>query len=791
MRKVLLVCLLLALPRPAFATTYYLGTTLNISVEDEFDGPFPNWLNCQTAYGATGNGSRDDTTALQNCITAAKSGGVAWIPAGTYKITSTLDLTACAAAFTGFDVIGADPATTSIVWAGAAGGTMVNAAHMNNSTISRLTFNGSRSAGTIIAQQSPGGQIGVENRYMDDVFENAATGVIIGSAIAAEDSEIEFLRDTFSALTTVGITTNGPNSVDLWVWYCKFLNNAVGIQSGTGGGQFSVYESYFTGSTVIDINQSYLNQFEGFRYNVSSNSNRFCCQTGIANSTPSPTTLQGNIIINDTNPLRLNSRGPWLLLDNQFLGGTTQILVNSTNNGGQTDGETVNSIGNLFTAKTPYSFTAGNARVVELSDQTGVGGASINQTIAATQPCPNNTGFCTPPNNIALRNVTEETSSKTAAQINSDIATACINYPTSKPIVHLQTGTYSYSTTLSVPSNCNVQILGDGPQGFATLNWNASGGGPMIKVASPGKATLSGFNMHGNGYGIEGIYVESEDSVASRVNINGLNTGYVNSVSGITLDSVAHTQANVVDTQIESPHTTTWHNVNVIGTGTACGTGTNCARMVLTADLMNGGGAPPGPGGLYNVHNGGQLSVRDTWSENPTAFQVIYENVDSGNFTIESSMGGVSSGTYNSAKWPMLYFHNFTGNVSILNYTVEEIGQLGISNMGVNSNVLADGTYLCSSNTSCNTWWAEGETLNSTNANNVSVQAFTGEGGEAPIADIGTPSNSFLLTMYAQDRDMANRDWLDTALPARVTEVYISRIGLDGLTNGIHIKAGP
>jgi hypothetical protein len=475
MRKVLLICLLLILPLRAFATTYYFGNTLNVIVEDEFDGPFANWLNCKTTYGATGNGSTDDTTALQNCVTAAKSGGVAWIPAGAYKITSTLDLTASASAFTGFDMIGADPATTSIVWAGAAGGTMVNAAHMNNSTISRLTFNGSGSAGTIIAQQSPGGQIGVENRYMDDVFENAATGVLVGTN-PAEDSEIEFLRDTFSGLTNIGLATNGFNTVDIWVWYCKFLNNATGVSQGSSQGGFEIYESYFTGSTVIDINETYLNQFEGYRYNVSSNSNRFCCQTGTANSTPSPTTLQGNIILNETNPLRLNSRGPWLLMDNQFLGGSTQVLVNSGNSPSSTDAETVNSIGNLFTAATPYSITAAGARVVEISDQTGVSNGAINQSIPATQACPNATGFCTPPNMIGSRSVTEETSSRTAAQINADIATACTNFPTGKPIVHLQTGTYSYSTTLSIPANCNVQILGDGPQGFATLSWNLVAG---------------------------------------------------------------------------------------------------------------------------------------------------------------------------------------------------------------------------------------------------------------------------------------------------------------------------
>ncbi len=44
-------------------------------------------------YGAVGNGSTDDTLAIQNCITAARNAGngaVAYIPNGWYRITSTL-----------------------------------------------------------------------------------------------------------------------------------------------------------------------------------------------------------------------------------------------------------------------------------------------------------------------------------------------------------------------------------------------------------------------------------------------------------------------------------------------------------------------------------------------------------------------------------------------------------------------------------------------------------------------------------------------------------------------------
>lgn len=46
-----------------------------------------------STYGAVGDGTTDDTTAIQNAINAAMtSGGIVYFPAGTYKVTSTLNI---------------------------------------------------------------------------------------------------------------------------------------------------------------------------------------------------------------------------------------------------------------------------------------------------------------------------------------------------------------------------------------------------------------------------------------------------------------------------------------------------------------------------------------------------------------------------------------------------------------------------------------------------------------------------------------------------------------------------
>lgn len=43
-------------------------------------------------FGATGDGTTDDTTAINNALTAAANGGTVYFPAGTYLITSTLTI---------------------------------------------------------------------------------------------------------------------------------------------------------------------------------------------------------------------------------------------------------------------------------------------------------------------------------------------------------------------------------------------------------------------------------------------------------------------------------------------------------------------------------------------------------------------------------------------------------------------------------------------------------------------------------------------------------------------------
>lgn len=89
------------------------------------------------SYGAVGNGTTDDTTAIQNAINAAHSAkkGTVYFPPGIYKISSTLTI------YTGVSLVGAGSAASIInqVTTSANGITAVDAGAL---TIQNLRING-------------------------------------------------------------------------------------------------------------------------------------------------------------------------------------------------------------------------------------------------------------------------------------------------------------------------------------------------------------------------------------------------------------------------------------------------------------------------------------------------------------------------------------------------------------------------------------------------------------------------------------------------------------------------
>ena len=76
-----------AVPFLTIAST--LRGQINTWTADNYFGSGRPWCDVR-AKGALGNGSADDTAAINSCITTLSGGGVLYLPPGNYKITSTI-----------------------------------------------------------------------------------------------------------------------------------------------------------------------------------------------------------------------------------------------------------------------------------------------------------------------------------------------------------------------------------------------------------------------------------------------------------------------------------------------------------------------------------------------------------------------------------------------------------------------------------------------------------------------------------------------------------------------------
>ena len=87
-----------------------------------------------------------------------------------------------------------------------------------------------------------------------------------------------------------------------------------------------------------------------------------------------------------------------------------------------------------------------------------------------------------------------------------------------RPIVHIPEGIYHITSTITIPANTDIQLVGDGN---TTLTWAGTGSGPILYLPGPTKATLRDFQLDG-GYRpydphfAAGIVVDNIDQPGSR-----------------------------------------------------------------------------------------------------------------------------------------------------------------------------------------------------------------------------------------------------------------------------------
>ncbi len=718
--------------------------------DEEFVGPFPSWANVKTNYGAAGDGVTDDTAAIQTALNAlGPNNPTLYFPAGTYRITQTLTL----AGQQYVNVIGQDPSNTTIVWAGPSGGTMLYLNGIAYSRFDRLTFNGQGNAAVAVDQSKADGTsnyFDTGNEYADDEFENAGIGLRCGN-LGFGCAETSMIRDQFLNDTVAGVSTRNFNALDMFIWYSLFQNNATGVTNTNGAGDFNVYNSIFQGSTTADINIGNTGIFN-FRNNYSIGSNQFLNAGATAN--PANITIEGNTILDTVSQFAVlnGNLGPVVLLDNTIrsLAGAVGPTVHVGGFSGTFSD--LFSMGNTFTVASP---TAASGHYHSVQDQV-VARSTVNPS-PPTLPG-------TPPNNN--RQIFEVAPGSTAAKIQQLINNAAAS-GTTRPVVHIQPGSYNINATLVVPAGSDVQLIGDGA--YSQLNWSlGSTAGPVIRLLGATKAILRDLAVNGGGNTADGIEVDNADQSGGRVFMEQAILG--SSYTNLLVDGLDYTNVELHDFSHVYDGTTGMSSLVVTG-------GPSAMKGVWQGGATNiFAGSSSGNYVSYSVSNGAHVGIQDIWNDAGSGQNHVADITGASTFSYAGSAINLPSGTSLA-----ISLNNFQGTAALVNLNTH--GNVDITGNGSNANVLGLGLVGPSTTFFSNTS-SPAATIEFLNGQSTGSPPPLQGSGELP--EIGAADPSFLNATLNQMRTA--QPTLLAPLPSGVTDARFYRVFVSSAATGVHLE---
>ena len=360
-----------------------------------------------------------------------------------------------------------------------------------------------------------------------------------------------------------------------------------------------VNNSVFRYSGQDDISIGNVASPYAVRNNYSIGSEQFINTAGNASS--APLSISGNTIIDTTNPrsLNLHNFGANVLYDN------TIKSLPSVTSGPIVEGLNVVALGNTFTVPNAiqnedwaYPLAAPWARIAEV-DTTVVSPSTINTTepvLPGVEP------------NLH-RPIFEVPVGADAATIQQVINSAAAQNG-NRPIVHIPEGIYHIASTITIPANTDIQLVGDGN---TALQWTGTGSGPILYLPGPTKATLRDFQLDG-GYRpydphfAAGIVVDNIDQPGSHVYLEqvlsagGAQTNFL--ANGLDYTVIeAHDFSHLYQQSLPGSV-----GVKVVG-GPLAAAGNPDGSVDIYSGLSADEMLP------WDVSGGGKLLVRDVWYE--------------------------------------------------------------------------------------------------------------------------------------------------------------------------------
>jgi len=197
-------------------------------------------------FGARGDGAADDTAAIQAALDGVKDGTTIYLPAGTYRITRTLDLQGPKL---GVLIVGHGRDTT-LAWDGEAGGKLLQVDGIAYSRYVGLSFDGSNKAALGLVHRN-------DNRFVTEVahqqlaFRNFTDAAIFHDPASKHAlAETTFENCLFEDCRR-GVAFLAFNDYDFTFDGCEFRRGEIAIECRRGN--FYARNCLFEASRTADI----------------------------------------------------------------------------------------------------------------------------------------------------------------------------------------------------------------------------------------------------------------------------------------------------------------------------------------------------------------------------------------------------------------------------------------------------------------------------------------------------------------------------------------------------------
>jgi hypothetical protein len=498
------------------------------------------------------------------------------------------------------------------------------------------------------------------------------------------------------------------------------------------------------------------------RNNYSIGSRRFI-EASTTNN-PSPTVIQGNTILDTTDPhsISIDNQGPVLLYDNivRSLSSVAPREAVAVFIGSFSESDGI-AVGNTFSVPVAIGV---NGRLTEIDTS-----LVSSNTIDSSEPA-------LPPAEPNLQRIVIEVPNGASTALIQQAINIAVTQNGERPVVHLPAGNYSITSALSVPANSDMQIVGDGY--YTRLIWAGGSGTSVLALRGPSKATVRELSIEGSGL-VDGIGADTIDQVGSRV----FGQGVVLSSSvraNFFADQLDNTEVEMHDFS---------HQYTIAAGGPGIGVKVVGGPFAKEGHPRGGmvnlySGASAGESLPYEVGGGGTLLVRDFWYEGSPSPAFLYAS-GKGTVTIEGHR--IAMSTINQTT-PAFDINNWAGKASIFENLLG--GRIMISGNGSRAQVLAlgvvrdtppNGSYFFNNASPPATAgllnrreWTNREWGNAT----IQTPLAGWTGGNDPI---------FVKSMLGQTRSQQPR--FLKSLAAGVTDLRLYRVYINRAVYGLHLRS--